>query len=279
MIERYTLPEMGDLWTETYKLKTWLQVEIAVCEAQAELGRIPHEAVETIKAKATFDPQRVLEIEAEVRHDMIAFLTNVNESVGDVGRYIHLGLTSSDVLDTALALQLVASLDVLLKWIECCTQAIRYQAQQHRNTVMIGRSHGVHAEPTTFGLKLALWYEEMKRNLERFKQAAEGVTRLGGNCPKSHRCTKDSEGPVQYSRCAINPQTTTPDHDGALSVDCLWGPNGVERANHCYRNILRSSGDFPCKWTSVSQHHQLIQLPVFMRREWRIGASGDGINF
>ncbi|HBY75555.1 MAG TPA: adenylosuccinate lyase, partial [Cyanobacteria bacterium UBA11148] len=155
MIERYTLPEMGELWTETYKLKTWLQVEIAVCEAKAELGEIPAEAVEEIKAKANFNPQRVLEIEAEVRHDMIAFLTNVNEYVGDAGRYIHLGLTSSDVLDTALALQMVASLNLILERLEDLSQAIRYQAQQHRYTVMIGRSHGIHAEPITFGFKLA----------------------------------------------------------------------------------------------------------------------------
>ncbi|MGC9526595.1 MAG: adenylosuccinate lyase [Limnospira sp.] len=167
MIERYTLPEMGDLWTETYKLKTWLRVEIAACEAQAELGYIPMEAVEEIKAKANFDPDRVLEIEAEVRHDVIAFLTNVNEYVGDAGRYIHLGLTSSDVLDTALALQLVASTDLLLEQVESLAQAIRYQAQQHRNTVMIGRSHGIHAEPITFGFKLAGWLAEVCRNRER----------------------------------------------------------------------------------------------------------------
>jgi len=169
---------MGNLWTETYKLKTWLQVEIAVCEAQAELGYIPAEAVETIKAKAGFDPQRVLEIEAEVRHDMIAFLTNVNEYVGDVGRYIHLGLTSSDVLDTALALQLVVSLDVLLGQLEALIQAIRYQAQQHRDTVMIGRSHGIHAEPITFGFKLAGWLAEVLRHRDRlcrlYSQVAVG---------------------------------------------------------------------------------------------------------
>jgi adenylosuccinate lyase len=158
---------MGDLWTETYKLKTWLQVEIAVCEAQAELGYIPTEAVETIKAKAAFDPERVLEIEAEVRHDVIAFLTNVNEYVGDAGRYIHLGMTSSDVLDTALALQLVASLDVLLGQLEHLIQAIRFQAQQHRDTVMIGRSHGIHAEPITFGFKLAGWLAEVLRHRDR----------------------------------------------------------------------------------------------------------------
>ena len=175
MIERYTLPEMGNLWTETYKLKTWLQVEIAVCEAQAELGYIPTEAVEEIKAKANFDPKRVLEIEAEVRHDMIAFLTNVNEYVGDAGRYIHLGLTSSDVLDTALALQLVTSTNVLLERLEDLIQAIRYQAQQHRNTVMIGRSHGIHAEPITFGFKLAGWLAEVLRHRDRLVNVRQRV--------------------------------------------------------------------------------------------------------
>lgn len=167
MIERYTLPEMGELWTENYKLKTWLQVEIAVCEAQAELGYIPSTAVAEIKAKANFDPARVLEIEAEVRHDMIAFLTNVNEYVGDAGRYIHLGLTSSDVLDTALALQLVKSLDILLQRLEDLIVAIRTSAQKHRHTVMIGRSHGVHAEPITFGFKLAGWLAEVLRARDR----------------------------------------------------------------------------------------------------------------
>ncbi|MGI8503555.1 MAG: adenylosuccinate lyase [Hassallia sp.] len=169
MIERYTLPEMGNLWTEAYKLKTWLQVEIAVCEAQAELGYIPTEAVEEIKAKANFDPKRVLEIEAEVRHDVIAFLTNVNEYVGDAGRYIHLGLTSSDVLDTALALQLLASLDLLLQGVEDLIVTIRKKATEHRHTVMTGRSHGIHAEPITFGFKLAGWLAEMLRHQERLK--------------------------------------------------------------------------------------------------------------
>jgi adenylosuccinate lyase len=167
VIERYTLPEMGNLWTDTYKYKTWLQVEIAVCEAQAQLGYIPQQAVEEIKAKANFDPDRILEIEAEVRHDMIAFLTNVNEYVGHAGRYIHLGLTSSDVLDTALALQMVSSLNVILARVEDLIQAIRYQAQQHRYTVMIGRSHGIHAEPITFGFKLAGWLAEVLRHRDR----------------------------------------------------------------------------------------------------------------
>jgi len=158
---------MGELWTETFKLKTWLDVEIAVCEAQAELGYIPAEAVETIKAKAAFDTRRVLEIEKEVKHDVIAFLTNVNEHVGEAGRYIHLGMTSSDLLDTALAVQMVASLEVIMARLEECIQAIRYQAQQHRNTMMIGRSHGIHAEPITFGFKLAGWLAEMLRHRDR----------------------------------------------------------------------------------------------------------------
>ena len=175
MIERYTLPEMGELWTENYKLKTWLQVQIAVCEAQAELGYIPKLAVEEIKANANFDPKRVLEIEAEVRHDMIAFLTNVNEYVGDAGRYIHKGLTSSDVLDTALALQLVASLDVLLARLSDLIAAIRSQAQMHRHTVMIGRSHGIHAEPITFGFKLAGWLAEVLRHQDRLTRLRQQI--------------------------------------------------------------------------------------------------------
>lgn len=167
MIERYTLPEMGEIWSDLFKYKTWLQVEIAVCEAQADLGYIPKEAVDEIKAKAEFDPKRILEIEAEVRHDVIAFLTNVNEYVGDAGRYIHLGMTSSDMLDTALSLQLVESLKVILTHVENLIQAIRYRAQEHRDTVMIGRSHGIHAEPITFGFKLAGWLAEMLRHRDR----------------------------------------------------------------------------------------------------------------
>ncbi|BBA79655.1 adenylosuccinate lyase [cyanobacterium endosymbiont of Rhopalodia gibberula] len=176
MIERYTIPEMGELWTDTYKLKTWLQVEIAVCEAQAELGHIPRDAVEEIKAKANFNLQRVLEIETEVRHDVIAFLTNVNEYVGDAGRYIHLGLTSSDVLDTALALQMVASLNLILERLEDLVQVLRYQAQEHRNTVMVGRSHNIHAEPITFGFKLAGWLAEVLRNRERLVNLRNNVS-------------------------------------------------------------------------------------------------------
>ena len=167
LIERYTLPEMGNIWTDSYRFQTWLQVEIAVCEAQADLGYIPAEAVREIKAKANFDVERVLEIEKEVRHDVIAFLTNVNEYVGDAGRYIHLGMTSSDVLDTALSLQMLASLDLIVQKQEELVTAIRERAREHRYTVMIGRSHGIHAEPITFGFKLAGWLAEVLRNQQR----------------------------------------------------------------------------------------------------------------
>jgi len=175
LIERYTLPEMGELWTDQYRFQTWLQVEIAVCEAMAQLGRIPAEAVETIKAKADFNVERILEIEAEVHHDVIAFLTNVNEYVGDAGRYIHVGMTSSDVLDTALSLQIVASHHLILTHVENLIQVIRYKAQEHRDTVMIGRSHGIHAEPMTFGFKLAGWLAEMQRHRERLVRIQDEI--------------------------------------------------------------------------------------------------------
>jgi adenylosuccinate lyase len=176
LIERYTLPEMGDLWTDAYKFKTWLDVEIAVCEAQAELGKIPTDAVATIKEKANFDVRRILEIEATVKHDVIAFLTNVNEYVGEAGRYIHLGMTSSDVLDTALALQMVASLDLLQEYVDKLIVALREKAQEHRYTVMVGRSHGIHAEPITFGFKLAGWLAEVLRNADRMKLLREEIS-------------------------------------------------------------------------------------------------------
>ncbi|MFN5854717.1 MAG: adenylosuccinate lyase [Pseudanabaenaceae cyanobacterium] len=175
MIERYTLPEMGRLWTDQHKYQTWLQVEIAVCEAQAELGYIPAEAVAEIKAKANFDTNRINELEAVVKHDMIAFLTNVNEYVGEPGRFIHLGLTSSDVLDTALAVQMGNSLALIQSQLEECIQAIRYQAQQHRYTIMAGRTHGIHAEPMTFGFKLAGWLAEMLRHRERLLIVSKNI--------------------------------------------------------------------------------------------------------
>ncbi|MAF41888.1 MAG: adenylosuccinate lyase, partial [Cyanobium sp. ARS6] len=151
MIERYTLPEMGTIWTDQAKYQSWLDVEVAACEANCSLGRVPKEAMEDIRSKAAFEPGRILEIEAEVRHDVIAFLTNVNEHVGASGRYIHVGMTSSDVLDTGLALQLKASVVLLRKELSALDAAIAKLATEHKSTVMIGRSHAIHGEPITFG--------------------------------------------------------------------------------------------------------------------------------
>ena len=167
MIERYTNPEMGNIWSEKAKYQTWLDVEIAACEANCKLGKVPIDAMEKIRAKANFNPERILEIEAEVRHDVIAFLTNLNEYVGDAGRYIHVGMTSSDILDTGLALQLKSSVSLLKKELLHLEEAIRTLARKHKTTVMIGRSHAIHGEPITFGFKLAGWLAETIRNKDR----------------------------------------------------------------------------------------------------------------
>ncbi len=166
---------MGDLWSEEAKFRSWLEVEIAACQANAELGRVPAEAMATIRGKAAFEVPRILEIEAEVRHDVIAFLTNVNEHVGDAGRYIHVGMTSSDVLDTGLALQLKASVAVLRTELDGLAEALRQLARAHKDTVMIGRSHAIHGEPITFGFKVAGWLAETERNRERLERLARVV--------------------------------------------------------------------------------------------------------
>ena len=178
MIERYTLPEMGAIWSEQAKFQSWLDVEIAATEANCELGRVPTEAVDAIKTKARFEVERILEIEAEVRHDVIAFLTNVNEHVGDAGRYIHVGMTSSDVLDTGLALQMKASVQLLRRELDQLVKALRDLARAHKDTVMIGRSHAIHGEPITFGFKVAGWLAEALRNQERLERL-ETVVSVG----------------------------------------------------------------------------------------------------
>ncbi|GAB4211689.1 MAG: adenylosuccinate lyase [Synechococcales cyanobacterium] len=170
MIERYTLAEMGQIWTDQAKLQGWLEVELAVCQAQAAGGFIPDTALAEILEKARFEVDRVREIEQEVRHDVIAFLTNVNEYVGEAGRFIHLGLTSSDVIDTGLSLQLVQATDLLLRTLSQLSQVMANQATHHRETVMIGRTHGIHAEPITFGLKVAGWLAEFQRHEQRLQQ-------------------------------------------------------------------------------------------------------------
>ena len=175
LIERYTLPEMGSIWTEQAKFQSWLDVEIAATEANCRLGRVPEEALNTIRSKASFSVERILEIEAEVRHDVIAFLTNVNEHVGDAGRFIHVGMTSSDVLDTGLALQLKRSVALLRKELDALTEALRTLARNHKTTVMIGRSHAIHGEPITFGFKVAGWLAETERNRTRLERLETDV--------------------------------------------------------------------------------------------------------
>lgn len=175
MIDRYTRPEMGQVWSEENKLQKWLDVEIAALEALAYYKYIPKDIPAKVRSKAKFNIKRIKEIEAVVQHDVIAFLTNVAENVGPAGRYIHFGLTSSDILDTGLALQLKDASKIIRQELEGLIEALKKKAREHKNTLMVGRSHGVHAEPITFGLKMALFYAEFKRNLERFDRAAENV--------------------------------------------------------------------------------------------------------
>jgi len=176
MIERYTRPEMGRIWEEENKFRIWLEIELLACEAQAELGNVPKDVVQSIRSKARFDIARIQAIENEVKHDVIAFLTNVSEHVGPDSRFIHIGLTSSDVLDTALALQMKQSAELLLSGLHALANVLERRAKEFKYTVMIGRTHGVHAEPVTFGLKMALWYAEVLRNIERFESAKRVVS-------------------------------------------------------------------------------------------------------
>ena len=178
MIERYTLPEMGKIWEDKFKFDTWLKIEILACEARAEMGEIPKADVETIKQKADFDVERIFEIEETTKHDVIAFLTNVAEYVGPESRHIHYGMTSSDILDTTLSFQMKTAGELLLKRLYDLKDALKQRAIEHKNTVCIGRSHGIHAEPTSMGLKFALWFEETKRNIERLQKAI-GVISVG----------------------------------------------------------------------------------------------------
>jgi len=175
MIERYTRPEMGAIWTEQNKYQAWLEVEILACEAWAELGDIPKEDVAKIRENASFDVNRILEIEQETRHDVVAFTRAVSETLGEERKWVHYGLTSTDVVDTALSYLIKQANNILRKDIVNFIDIIATKAKEHKHTVMMGRTHGVHAEPTTFGLKLGLWYEEMKRNLERFEAAAKVI--------------------------------------------------------------------------------------------------------
>ncbi len=193
MIKRYTLPEMGEVWTEENKYATWLKVEILACEAWARLGKIPQTSLRNIKRKASLNVRRILKIEERVHHDLIAFLSAVSESVGRDSRYIHMGLSSYDIEDTALSLRMRDAADIILEDLEKLIAVLGKKAKRYKRTPMVGRTHGVHAEPTTFGLKLAGWLTEMERNLDRMRKARETVSygKLSGavgnyaHCPPS----------------------------------------------------------------------------------------------
>jgi adenylosuccinate lyase len=175
MIPRYTHPEMGAIWSERRRYETWLEVELAAADAMADAGIVPAEAARELRARAAFDVARIEEIEQTTQHDVIAFTTAVAEHVGPAARWLHFGLTSSDIVDTAQAIQMREACDLIVKGIAGLMEAVRARAEEHRRTPMIGRTHGVHAEPMTFGLKLALWYAELQRDLDRLLRARETV--------------------------------------------------------------------------------------------------------
>ncbi|MBM4245627.1 MAG: adenylosuccinate lyase [Deltaproteobacteria bacterium] len=208
MISRYTRPEMARLWTDEHRLGIWLEVEIAVCEALAKRGVIPAEAAREMRAKARVDARRVAEIELEVKHDVIAFVTAAAESIGPAGRYLHLGMTSSDVIDTAFAVQLTHSAHLLLRGLDGLLAAVRKLAETYRDARMIGRTHGVHAEPITFGLKAASWYAEVCRGFERIETACREIAtgKLSGAVGTYAHLSPEVEAEV-LPRLGLAPET------------------------------------------------------------------------
>jgi adenylosuccinate lyase len=176
MIPRYTRPEIGRIWSEENSFQKWLDIEILAAEALAQMGKVPKAAISRIRKNARFNVERIREIEREVKHEVIAFLSSVAESIGDDARFLHLGMTSSDVMDTALAIQLKEAAAILIEDVQSLMKVLRRQAYKYKSAVMIGRTHGVHAEPITFGLKFALWHQEMDRNLVRLRKAVEDIS-------------------------------------------------------------------------------------------------------
>jgi len=176
MIDRYTTPEMGKIWNDENKYRKWMEIEVLACEALAELGEIPKEAAQEIRAKADFDVEKIYEVEEVTKHDVIAFLTVMGEYVGEASKYIHYGMTSSDVLDTSLAVMMKEAGELLLEDLKEVDKVLVDKAQEHKHTLMIGRTHGIHAEPVTFGLKMALWVAENRRNIARLERAIETIS-------------------------------------------------------------------------------------------------------
>jgi len=207
MIERYTRPEMAGIWTDQNRYETWLKVELAVTETLVQAGEVPQAALDEIREKAEIRPERILEIEKEVKHDVIAFLTSITEKVGDAGRFLHMGMTSSDMLDTALALMMSQAAELLEADLGKLLDSLKFQAMKHKKTLMIGRSHGIHGEPVTFGLKMALWYEETKRNLERLRLARADISygKISGAMGTYAHLSPDTEANV-LARLGLKPE-------------------------------------------------------------------------
>lgn len=246
MIDRYTRPQMGALWTDEHKLATWLKVELAVCEAMAKAGKISRPEWMAIRRKAAFSVKRIHEIEAEVRHDVIAFLTAVAENIGPAARHIHKGLTSSDVVDTALALNLVAAADLLLEGVARVRAAAAHQASQHAYTPMIGRSHGIHAEPTTFGLKMALMFDEFGRVEKRLKAAREVVCvgklsgAVGTHAHLDARIEREVCRQLGLQPAAISTQILQRDRHAEFVTAIALAGASVERWAQEFRHLQRT---------------------------------------
>ncbi|MEX0994192.1 MAG: adenylosuccinate lyase [Balneolaceae bacterium] len=254
MIERYSRKEMSDIWSEENQFQSWLEVELAACRAWSRLGKVPPEDVEKLYEKADFDIERIKEIEKETRHDVVAFTRSVSESLGSEKKWVHYGLTSTDVVDTALGVRLKQANHLLREGIETMIRVLADKAVEHKQTVMMGRTHGVHAEPTTFGLKCALWYAEMNRNLERFEQAAGGVEfgKLSGavgtfaNIPpevEKYTCEK-----LELTPAPISTQTLQRDrHAYYMATLALIGSTLEKMAveiRHLQRTELREAEEF-----------------------------------
>ncbi|MDH3196711.1 MAG: adenylosuccinate lyase [Candidatus Krumholzibacteria bacterium] len=246
MIERYTLPEMGAIWSEQNKFQKWLDFEILACEALAERGEVPREAVERIRKKARFDVKRILEIEETVHHDVIAFLTNIGEHIGNDSRYLHLGLTSSDLLDTTLSCQLKEAGALLLKRMAALQDAVKARALEHKRTVMVGRTHGIHAEPTTFGLKLLVWYDELRRRETTLRHAVERVSvgKLSGSVGTFAHQPPEVEAYVMkklgLAPAPVSTQIVQRDRHAELVSACALAAASLEKMATEIRNLQRT---------------------------------------
>ncbi|MGD9781159.1 MAG: adenylosuccinate lyase [Kiritimatiellia bacterium] len=246
MIERYTRPEMGALWTDEHRFQTWLEVELAASEAMAKAGRIPRKDWNLIRRKAAFDVKRIRQIEAEVRHDVIAFLTSVAEHVGPAARHVHKGMTSSDVVDTALSVNLVKAADLLLAGAEKVRAAAAARAEEHAFTPMVGRSHGIHAEPTTFGLKMALMFDEFGRVLKRLEAARETVRvgKLSGAVGTHAHLDPKIEAAVcrklGLRPAAISTQILQRDRHAEFAAAIALAGTSVERWAQEFRHLQRT---------------------------------------